>query len=286
MGSYCCLYVFELQDSLLPSSTGILTAVQRQTAVTAYLQSKQLLLFVFELQDPLLPSSTGILTAVQRQTAVTAYLESGQLLLFVFEMQDSLLPSTTGIQTAVQRQTAVTAYFTRMQLLLFALDIPIRQKKVTPCLSYNQLLLFTLSERNAIGVSDNSLSIITIHYFFIWKTSEAGCLRNNWLDFQILHWIVFFILEDFRETRKNANVVICERSQCFYFVTSCKRQWHNVGLILGHCLRRWPNISPTLMISQGSDTVTTIFKCNNNILIWSQNGLVFIGWKWPSFHRH
>ena len=45
----------------------------RQTAVTAYFSSKQLLLFVFELQDSLLPSSTGILTAVQRQTAVPAY---------------------------------------------------------------------------------------------------------------------------------------------------------------------------------------------------------------------
>ena len=43
-----------------------------QKAATAYLKSKQLLLFVFELQDSLLPSSTGMLTAVQRQTAVTA----------------------------------------------------------------------------------------------------------------------------------------------------------------------------------------------------------------------
>ena len=41
------------------------TAAQSQTAVTAYFLSKQLLLFVFELQDYLLPSSTGILTAVQ-----------------------------------------------------------------------------------------------------------------------------------------------------------------------------------------------------------------------------
>ena len=46
--------------------------VQNKTAVTAYFSSKQLLLFVFELQDSLLPSSTGMLTAVQRQTAVTA----------------------------------------------------------------------------------------------------------------------------------------------------------------------------------------------------------------------
>ena len=100
-----------------------MTTVQRQTAVTAYLKSKQLLLFVFELQDSLLPSSTGILTAVQRQTAVTAYLKSKQLLLFAFELQDSLLPSSTGIMTAVHRQTAVTAYLKSKQLLLFASEV-------------------------------------------------------------------------------------------------------------------------------------------------------------------
>ena len=70
------LFAFKLQDSLLPSSTGILTGVQRQTVVTAYLKCKQLLLFVFELQDSLLPSSSGKLIAVKRETAVTAYLKS------------------------------------------------------------------------------------------------------------------------------------------------------------------------------------------------------------------
>ena len=64
--------------------------MQRHTAVTAYSESKQLLLFVFVLQDSLLPSSTGILTAMQRQTAVTAYFSSKQLSLFVFVV--SLLP--------------------------------------------------------------------------------------------------------------------------------------------------------------------------------------------------
>ena len=64
------LFVFEMQDSDLPSST----VIQKQTAITAYFSSKQLLLLVFELQDSLLPSSTGILTVIQRQTAVTAYL--------------------------------------------------------------------------------------------------------------------------------------------------------------------------------------------------------------------
>ena len=63
---------------------------KRQTAVTAYFASKQLLLFVFELQDSLLPSSTGTLTVVQRQTAVTAYFAMKQLLLFVFAQQQNL----------------------------------------------------------------------------------------------------------------------------------------------------------------------------------------------------
>ena len=48
------MFVFELQDSLLSSNTGILSAMQRQTAVTAYFSSKQLLLFAIELQDYLL----------------------------------------------------------------------------------------------------------------------------------------------------------------------------------------------------------------------------------------
>ena len=64
--------------------TCMLYAAERQTAVTAYLESKLLLLFAFELQDSLLPTSTGIMTAVQRQTAVTAHLESKQLLKFGF----------------------------------------------------------------------------------------------------------------------------------------------------------------------------------------------------------
>ena len=48
--------------------------VDIQTAVAAYYISKHLLLFIFELHDYLLPSSTGILTAIQRQTVLTTYL--------------------------------------------------------------------------------------------------------------------------------------------------------------------------------------------------------------------
>ena len=67
-----------------------MTTMQRQTAVIAYLSSKQLLLFVFELQDSILPLSNGIglLTAMQRQTAVTGYCISKQLLLFVLAREN------------------------------------------------------------------------------------------------------------------------------------------------------------------------------------------------------
>ena len=78
--------------------------MQRQTAVTADLKSEQLLLFVFELQDSLLPSGSGILTSVQRQTSVTADLKSKQILLFVFDLQDCLLPSSTGIACKDKQQ--------------------------------------------------------------------------------------------------------------------------------------------------------------------------------------
>ena len=61
--------------------------MQRQAAITAYFTSKQLLLFVFELQDYLLPSSNGILTPVRGQTTVTAYLTSKQLLLLASARQ-------------------------------------------------------------------------------------------------------------------------------------------------------------------------------------------------------
>ena len=53
-------------------------AAQLQTAVTGYLKSNQLLLFVFELQDSLLPSSTGILTAVPLNVIVMLLLTVNQ----------------------------------------------------------------------------------------------------------------------------------------------------------------------------------------------------------------
>ena len=74
---YCCLYCCCccICDTC---------CVQRQITVTACLSSQQGLLFLFVLQDSLLPSSNGILTAVQNKKAVTAYFASKQLLLFVF----------------------------------------------------------------------------------------------------------------------------------------------------------------------------------------------------------
>ena len=59
-----------------------------------HLASNQLLLFVFDLQDSLLPSNTGILTAVLGQTAITAYITSNHLLLFLFARQNTPTPYT------------------------------------------------------------------------------------------------------------------------------------------------------------------------------------------------
>ena len=56
--------------------------------------------------------------AAQRQTAVSAYFTSQQLLLFV--LRSVCHYSIAEENLAAQRQTAVTAYFTSQQLLLFA----------------------------------------------------------------------------------------------------------------------------------------------------------------------
>ena len=74
------------------SEAGI-TAELRQTAVTAYLESKQLLLFVFARRSACEYSMAEENPAAQRQTAVTAYLECKQLLLFVFVPQCSIAKS-------------------------------------------------------------------------------------------------------------------------------------------------------------------------------------------------
>ena len=76
-------------------------AAQRQTAVTAYLKSKQLLQFAFV------------------QKAVTADLWSKQLLLFVFARRSVWQYSMAEENPAAQRQTAVTAHLKSKQLLLF-----------------------------------------------------------------------------------------------------------------------------------------------------------------------
>ena len=57
--------------------------IKRQTAVTAYFSSKQLLLFVSGGQSVCQYSKAEEIPAAQRQTAVTAYFSSKQLLLFV-----------------------------------------------------------------------------------------------------------------------------------------------------------------------------------------------------------
>ena len=61
--------------------------MQRQTAVTAYLKSEQLLLFVFARWSVCQYSMAEENLTAQRQTAVTAYLKSKQLLMFVKNKQ-------------------------------------------------------------------------------------------------------------------------------------------------------------------------------------------------------
>ena len=52
--------------------------------------------------------------ATQRQTAVTAYLKSTQLLLFVFARRSVCHYSMAEENPAAQRQTTVTAYLKRL----------------------------------------------------------------------------------------------------------------------------------------------------------------------------
>ena len=63
------------------------SAAQRQTALTADLKSKQLLLFVFARRSVCQYSMAEENSAARRQAAVIADLKSKQLLLFVFVLQ-------------------------------------------------------------------------------------------------------------------------------------------------------------------------------------------------------
>ena len=94
---------------------------QRQTAVTVYLERKQLLLFAFARRSVCQYSMAEENPAAQRQTAVTAYLKSKQLLLFVFAWRSVCQYSMAEENPAAQRQTAITVYLERNQLLLFSL---------------------------------------------------------------------------------------------------------------------------------------------------------------------
>ena len=87
----------------------ISTDLQRQTAVTVYFTSKQLLLFVFAWRSVCQYSMAEENHAAQRQTAVTAYFTSKQLQLFVFARRSVCQYSMAEENPAAQRQTAVTA---------------------------------------------------------------------------------------------------------------------------------------------------------------------------------
>ena len=71
-------------------------SAQRHTTVTAYLESKLLLLFAFDLQSVCQYSMAEENPAAQRQTTVAAHLESELLMLFAF--------------LVIHTQTTVTVY--------------------------------------------------------------------------------------------------------------------------------------------------------------------------------
>ena len=94
-------------------------AAQRQTAVTAYFLSQQLLLFAIARRSVCQYSMAEKNPAAQRQTAVAAHFTRKQLLLFVFAWWSVCQYSMAEENPAAQRQ-AVTVYFPGNQLLLFA----------------------------------------------------------------------------------------------------------------------------------------------------------------------
>ena len=182
------------QSSRMPGHNRFV--MESQTAVTAYFSSKPLLLFVFDLQDSLLPSSTGILTAVQRQTAVTAYSKSKRLLLFVFKLQDSLLPSSTAILTAVQRQTAVTGYSKSKQLLLFGFDdhtnkiYPSKHEMLTRCCFNVEPVSQTVDQH---WTSTGATSRVAENVLFVSPQRRTDFLKSRKLKPPCFHLTLLYI---------------------------------------------------------------------------------------------
>ena len=111
--------------------------MQRETAVTTYLKSKQLLLLAFGLLSVCQYLMAEDNPAAQRQTAVAAHLKTKQLLLFIFGQLSACHYSMAEKTPAAQRQTPVTVHSESKQLLLFVFAQ--RQKAVTfTSLTYRQ----------------------------------------------------------------------------------------------------------------------------------------------------
>ena len=148
----------------------VLLAMQRQTTVTAYFSSKQLLLCPFVSRSLCQYSMAEENPAAQRQTSVTVYLPSKQLLLFVFARRSVCQYSMAEENPAAQTQTAVTAYFSSKQLLLFVFSMSFVHKCfhnnsswLTTCIQHQEQILYFFSQTDFVSIQTTSM--IQTHWF-------------------------------------------------------------------------------------------------------------------------
>ena len=99
--------------------TSVIHCPLRQTAITAYCLSEQLLQFVVAWLSVCQYSMAEENPADQRQITITDYFSSEQLVQFAFARRSVCRYSMAEENHAAQRQTAVTADFSSQQLLLF-----------------------------------------------------------------------------------------------------------------------------------------------------------------------
>ena len=192
---------------------------RRQTTVTAYFTSEQLLLFVFARRSVCQYSMAEENPAVQRQTAVTVYFTGKQLLLFDFARRSVCQYSMSEENPAAQRQTAVTVYFTSKQLLLFAFapqtnanssncllykwavtavclctavsmsvlmaeENPAaqRQTAVTAYFTSKQLLLFAFAQQTSANSSNGLLSMLSLTAVYLHTARSVSTNLLFWAD--------------------------------------------------------------------------------------------------------
>ena len=145
-------------------------AAQRQTAVTDYFLSQQLLLFVFALWSVCQYSMAEDNPAAQRQTAVTAHLNNKQLLLFAFELYNSTIRAVFLLRAWVV--TAVYLYITPYLRSLCILWKP------STCLIINSQYFFVL-QGLAIFRDNPRFAVHIPHTRFCWLS-----IFNNLFFFQ------------------------------------------------------------------------------------------------------